>query len=85
MPEPTGAPEAIRDYHAHVYFDAETKAAAVALREEIGGRFEVSLGRVHERPIGPHPEWSYQVAFGPWVVVQVAAFIWLIVASRRRG
>ncbi|MEM7119786.1 MAG: MFS transporter [Pseudomonadota bacterium] len=28
---------------------------------------------------------GYQVAFGPWVVVQVVAFIWLVVASRQRG
>ena len=81
MPEPTSAPEAIRDYHAHVYFDADTKAAAVALREEIGGRFEVSLGRVHERPIGPHPEWSYQVAFGPELFGSLVP--WL--ALNRRG
>ncbi len=62
---PDSIPGSIRDYHAHVYFDAATKATAVALREEIGARFEVALGRVHERPIGPHPEWSYQVAFAP--------------------
>ena len=65
MPDQPSAPESIHGYHAHVYFDAATKAAAVALREEIGARFEVALGRVHERPIGPHPEWSYQVAFAP--------------------
>ncbi len=28
---------------------------------------------------------GYLVAFGPWVLVQIAAFIWLIVASRRRS
>lgn len=23
------------------------------------------MGRFHERPVGPHPQWSYQVAFAP--------------------
>jgi DOPA 4,5-dioxygenase len=23
------------------------------------------MGRVHSRPVGPHPRWSYQVAFPP--------------------
>lgn len=81
MPDQQNGPESIRGYHAHVYFDAATKAAAVALREEIGARFDVALGRVHERPIGPHPEWSYQVAFAP---AQFGSLIpWL--ALNRRG
>ena len=23
------------------------------------------MGRVHEKPVGPHPDWSCQLAFGP--------------------
>ena len=57
----------IDSWHAHVYFDAATRDAAWALREviaaELGDR--VSLGRFHERPVGPHPAWSYQLAFVP--------------------
>jgi len=29
---------------------------------EIGDLLE--MGRFHERPVGPHPQWSYQLAFG---------------------
>ncbi len=55
----------IRGYHAHVYYDDSTRPAAADLREAIGERFDVQLGRWHDRPIGPHPRWSYQVAFAP--------------------
>lgn len=53
----------IRDWHAHVYFDAATRADAWALRTrieaELAGRMQ--MGRFHERPVGPHPMWSYQL------------------------
>jgi DOPA 4,5-dioxygenase len=50
-------------YHAHVYFDADTVAQARALCEEAGRLFQVSVGRVHEKLVGPHPRWSCQLAF----------------------
>lgn len=56
----------IESWHAHVYFDAESKAAAAALREAAGLAFpQVQLGRMHEREVGPHPRWSCQLAFPP--------------------
>jgi aromatic ring-cleaving dioxygenase len=56
---------AIHSWHAHVYFDAASRDAAWALRERIDARFagKLELGRFHERPVGPHPMWSYQLAF----------------------
>ena len=51
-------------YHAHIYFDAATRDAAVQLSEQADSRFKLSLGRVHEKPVGPHPRWSRQLAFG---------------------
>lgn len=50
-------------YHAHVYFDAETEGVAATLREALDQRFEVTLGRWHHKPVGPHSAWMYQVAF----------------------
>ena len=60
-------PSAIESWHAHVYFDASGRDAALALREAIGTALaeRVELGRFHEKPVGPHPMWSYQLAFAP--------------------
>ena len=57
-------PADITSWHAHVYFDAATRDAAWTLREAIEARFGkiVQIGRFHERPVGPHPMWSYQLA-----------------------
>ncbi len=55
----------IEDYHAHVYFDAASREAAWALREEIAAHFDIEMGRFHEKNVGPHPRWSYQVKFRP--------------------
>jgi aromatic ring-cleaving dioxygenase len=57
--------EIIKAYHAHVYFDEASVDAARALRAEIEENFDIEMGRFHEKPVGPHPKWSYQVAFGP--------------------
>jgi aromatic ring-cleaving dioxygenase len=57
--------EIIKAYHAHVYFDASSTEAARALRAEIEDNFDIEMGRFHEKPVGPHPKWSYQVAFKP--------------------
>ena len=55
----------IKGFHAHVYFDAQTKEQARALCEEAKGLFSIKMGRVHERNVGPHPRWSCQLAFAP--------------------
>lgn len=55
----------IAGFHAHVYYDDTTRPIAARLREELDNRFEVSLGRWHDKPVGPHPQAMYQVAFAP--------------------
>jgi DOPA 4,5-dioxygenase len=61
-PAPTSA-ATITDWHAHVYFDAASRAEAWAVRQAIEAGFDIDMGRFHERPVGPHPCWSFQVAF----------------------
>ncbi|OZI66880.1 DOPA 4,5-dioxygenase family protein [Bordetella genomosp. 11] len=64
-------------WHAHVYFDAATRDAAHALRQRIVEVFgdTVAMGRFHERPVGPHPRWSYQLAFAPVELARVATWL----------
>ncbi len=49
-------------YHAHIYFGPETVEQARALREA-AAQLPVSVGRLHEKIVGPHPHWSNQLAF----------------------
>jgi aromatic ring-cleaving dioxygenase len=53
----------IKGYHAHVYFDNDTVEQARALREKIDHVFDYAVGRFHEKNVGPHPHWSFQIAF----------------------
>ena len=50
-------------YHAHVFFGPDTVAQARALVRQAALDLLVVVGRVHERPVGPHPQWSCQIAF----------------------
>ena len=57
----------ITSWHAHVYFDADSRDAAHEFRGVVTAQFgdRIEMGRFHERPVGPHPRWSYQIAFLP--------------------
>lgn len=55
----------IKGFHAHVYFDSTTRDVAARVRDGLAERFDVELGRWHEKPVGPHPQWMYQVKFSP--------------------
>jgi DOPA 4,5-dioxygenase len=62
MPSPID-PSRITGYHAHIYYDPETRPIAEKLRQAIGSGFTVQLGRWHDQSVGPHPTSMYQVAF----------------------
>ncbi|MEQ8816018.1 MAG: DOPA 4,5-dioxygenase family protein [Thalassobaculum sp.] len=69
--------ESIDGWHAHVYFDASTRDPARALYDRVAARFpDAEMGRFHERPVGPHPMWSYQVAFAPGLLADIVP--WLV-------
>lgn len=51
----------IKSYHAHVYFDEETAQQAKSLCAAAGEAFDVTIGRMHPGPVGPHPMGSCQI------------------------
>lgn len=73
------APASITSWHAHVYFDGASRDAAWALREtinvDLAGLME--MGRFHEKPVGPHPMWSYQLAIAALNFAQVLGWLTL--------
>lgn len=52
---------AIRDFHAHIYFDPEQVELAKQLAAAAQQRFGVPVGHFHLRPVGPHPRGSVQL------------------------
>ena len=50
-------------YHAHIYYDADSKKDASLLREQLSSNFELELGRWRDKPVGPHSKPMYQVKF----------------------
>jgi DOPA 4,5-dioxygenase len=69
--------DSISGWHAHIYFDAGTKPAAEALCALASERFGVTVGRIHDNPVGPHPMGSCQLTVPvgsfagiiPWLVL----------------
>lgn len=67
----------IEYFHAHIYYNAHNLEEARALRTLAGETFGISLGRLHERNVGPHLAWSCQLSvpkerFGeiiPWLAL----------------
>lgn len=56
--------EDIKAYHAHLYYDdQEGCLLAKKIAGELSSKFDVLVGRFHEKKVGPHPMWSVQIAF----------------------
>jgi DOPA 4,5-dioxygenase len=68
---------AIKEFHAHVYYDAATRSQADNLCKQAGAAFGIKVGRMHDNPVGPHPRGSCQLtvpadrfaAVMPWLVL----------------
>lgn len=67
----------MRDFHAHLYFDPDELGLAQAVARDAQSMFGVTVGRFHERPVGPHPRGSCQLTvpqgvfgrFAEWAVL----------------
>ncbi len=69
--------DTIESYHAHIYYDVDTRSAAEAMRAEMERLFPTAIfGRWHDRPVGPHPSSMFQIAFDVGLFARMAP--WLI-------
>ncbi len=70
-------PQDIQSWHAHIYFAADTVDQARALALAADAAFDLQMGRVHERAVGPHPMWSCQLACTPAVFADLLPWLTL--------
>ena len=55
----------ITGYHAHLYYRGHNLEEARTLSQKIHKKFGLPIGKLHEKPVGPHPEWSCAVSVPP--------------------
>jgi DOPA 4,5-dioxygenase len=65
MTEAAAGSPAIDGYHAHVYYNAETRARAERLRETIAATLGVAVRELSDEPRGPHPVPQFRFTFTP--------------------
>ncbi len=65
----------ITGFHAHVYFDADSLERAETLCRRAARELPVRMGRVHRKPVGPHPRWSCRLALAPEHFGQVVPWL----------
>jgi DOPA 4,5-dioxygenase len=53
----------LKGYHAHVYYDPNTRPVAERLHETIVSSFTVEPGAFSDEPRGPHPISQFSVIF----------------------
>jgi DOPA 4,5-dioxygenase len=79
-------PQKIHGYHAHIYYDPNSRKVAAGLRRKIEHAFKVEMGRWRDEPVGPHPQAMYQVKFKanefkrivPWLMLNRAGLAVLV-------
>jgi aromatic ring-cleaving dioxygenase len=67
----------IDGYHAHIYYDTDSRATAERLAKAVTDKFAVELGGFFEGPVGPHPVANLQIIFStaefalvvPWLML----------------
>jgi len=77
MTEPTTGSIKIDGYHAHVYYDAETRPRAERLRAQIAATLGVEVRELSDEPRGPHPVPQFRFTFtmaqfqnvAPWLML----------------
>ena len=62
-------------FHSHVYFDPATVEKARDVCTRCSEKFGIRMGRMHERPVGPHPDFSCQLTVPAEKVGQVLTWL----------
>ena len=65
----------IHGFHAHVYYDADSHPQAEVLCQSAADNFDLKMGRMHKKRVGPHPCWSCQLAFSPEVFADLVPWL----------
>ena len=75
----TAAAELVKidGYHAHIYYDAETRARASQLRETIAATLGVEVRELSDAPRGPHPVPQFRFSFTPAQFEKVVPWLML--------
>ncbi|HEY0105816.1 MAG TPA: DOPA 4,5-dioxygenase family protein, partial [Rhizomicrobium sp.] len=68
---------ALNGYHAHVYFEPATRAAASRLRDAILQNFAVEPGGFSDEPVGPHPVAQFNVKFASEAFADIVPWLML--------
>jgi aromatic ring-cleaving dioxygenase len=66
---------AIRDFHAHIYYDPDQVDQAKQLAAAAQARFPIAVGHFHLKPVGPHPRGSVQLTVPADSFGDVAQFL----------
>jgi len=71
----------IEYYHFHLYYEVSDISLAAQVREDIAQAFDVKVGRLWDKPVGPHPVGSCQVTVPVGLFEKVS--VWFL--ENRKG
>jgi aromatic ring-cleaving dioxygenase len=77
MPAPTNPNLKIYGYHAHIYYDAATKAIAELFHERLSATYPVEMGQFSGEWVGPHPVPQFQIIFTKALFQEVVPWMML--------
>ena len=67
-------------YHAHIYYEPETRGAAARLHRRLADALSsgdalgvLYVGDMRDRPVGPHPQPQFEIHFGEDTLAQVVS------------
>ena len=72
----------ISGYHAHLYYSLDQLELAQRIAQKASDQFNIQVGRFHEKPIGPHPVPSCQLAFSNDQFEKIIQTRFLVIITR---